>query len=239
MTKDDPMTDTTPRTVLIAGASRGLGLGLAREFRARGWSVIATERAAKPSLGLRALADEAKDGVRIEALDVTDAASIAALADKLAGTALDLLFVNAGVSDDPTQTVGEITTEEFVRVMTTNALAPLKVIEAFAPRVAPEGTIAAMSSTLGSIELPPNGNFEVYGASKAALNKLLKSYAARAGGKRTILALMPGWVRTEMGGSQAPLDVETSARGLADTILAHAGAGGIAFVDYRNKTVPW
>ena len=67
-----------------------------------------------------------------------------------------------------------------------------------------------MSSTLGSIELPPNGNFEVYGASKAALNKLLKSYAARAGGKRTILALMPGWVRTEMGGSQAPLDVRNN-----------------------------
>lgn len=226
-------------TVLILGASRGLGLGLAREYHRRGWRVIATERPQRPSQGLRELADAAKGAVRVEPLDVTDWAALPGLAKRLDGTALDLLFVNAGVADDPTRGIGEIAPEEFVRVMTTNALAPLKAIEALAPLVAPEGTVAAMSSALGSVELPPNGNFELYGASKAALNKLLKAWAARAAGRRTVLALMPGWVRTEMGGAQAPLDVETSVRGLADTIAARAGTGGVAFVDYRNRTIPW
>lgn len=226
-------------TILILGASRGLGLGLAREYHARGWRVIATERAARPSLGLRELADASGGRVTVESLDITDWTALPALAQRLSGTALDVLFVNAGISDDPSRSVGEVAPEEFVRVMTTNALAPLKAIEALAPLVKPEGTVAAMSSALGSVELPPNGNFEVYGASKAALNKLLKAWTARAAGKRTVLALMPGWVQTDMGGSQAPLDVETSASGLADTLAARAGKGGVAFVDYCNRTIPW
>lgn len=226
-------------TVLILGASRGLGLGLAREYHARGWRVIATERPSRPSLALRDLADASKGAVRVEPFDITDWAGFTGFARRLDGVALDLLFVNAGVSDDTRKSVGEVAPEEFVRVMTTNALAPLKAIEALHHLVAPQGTVAAMSSALGSVALPPNGNFEVYGASKAALNKLLRAWAARAAGKRTVLALMPGWVKTEMGGDQAPLDVETSVKGLADTIAAHAGTGGVAFVDYRNQPIPW
>lgn len=126
-------------TVLILGASRGLGLGLAHEYHRRGWRVIATERPQRPSQGLRELADAAKGAVRVEPLDVTDWAALPELAKRLDGTALDLLFVNAGVADDPTRGIGDVAPEEFARVMTTNALAPLKAIEALAPLVAPEG----------------------------------------------------------------------------------------------------
>ncbi len=223
------------QTALIIGASRGLGLGLAREYVRRGWRTIATVRdRANPG----ALA-ELGDAVTVEAVDINHTGEVLALGERLAGTALDLLFVNAGVSNGPDETVGEIGTDDFVRVLTTNALSPLRVIEALSPLVAPQGTIAAMSSGLGSVANNDRGGWEVYRASKASLNTLLRSWALRAGAQRTVLAVAPGWVRTDMGGPHAMLDVETSVGGMADTIAARAGQGGCSFVDYRNQPVAW
>ena len=225
----------TQQTVLIVGASRGLGLGLAQEFVRRGWKTIATVRdPANPG----ALA-ELGDGVRIEAVDINHTGEVLSLGERLGGTELDLLFVNAGVSNGASETVADVSTEEFVRVLTTNALSPLRVIEALSPLVKPEGTIAAMSSGLGSVANNDGGGWEVYRASKAALNTMLRSYAVRAGGSRTILSVAPGWVRTDMGGPNALLDVETSVRGMADMLAARAGQGGCSYVDYQNNTVPW
>ena len=222
-------------TVLIIGASRGLGLGLAREYASRGWRTIATVRnAANPGA-----LSELGDAVTIETVDINHTGEVLSLGERLAGTKLDLLFVNAGVSNGPTETVAEVSTEEFVRVMTTNALSPLRVIEALAPLVTPEGTIAAMSSGLGSVANNDRGGWEVYRASKASLDTLLRSYTVRAGGKRTILAVAPGWVRTDMGGPGASLDVETSVRGMADAIAARAGQGGCSYINYLNQTLPW
>ena len=222
------------QTALILAASRGLGLGLAREYAGRGWRVIATVRdLANPG----ALAEVA--GVEIETVDINHTGEVLALRDRLAGTALDLLFVNAGVANGAGEILPDVSTEDFIRTMTTNALSPLRAIEALAGLVTPAGTIAAMTSGLGSVTNNTRGEWEVYRASKAALNTLLRSYAVRSGAGRTILAVAPGWVRTDMGGPNAVLDVATSVRGIADMIAARAGQGGCSYVDYRNTVVPW
>lgn len=227
-------------SILIVGASRGVGLGLVREYLSRGWQVIATERKPSPDSALGRLAQTSAGALRVEAIDIDRPEQIAALSERLRGAALDVLLVNAGVIDnDPQLPIGQIGTEEFTRLMVTNALSPLRVIETLAAQVKPQGTIAAMSSGLGSIANNADGGSELYRASKAALNMLLRSYAARAGGERTVLALMPGWVRTDMGGPKAPVTVEQSARGLADTIARHAGQRGMAFVDYQNSPIAW
>ncbi len=225
----------TQQTALIVGASRGLGLGLAQEYVRRGWRTIATVRDPANPGGLAELGD----AVTIETVDINHTGEVLALGERLAGTKLDLLFVNAGVSNGPTETVADVSTEEFVRVLTTNALSPLRVIEALAHRVTEQGTIAAMSSGLGSVTNNDSGGWEVYRASKAALNTLLRSYAVRAGGGRTIIAVAPGWVRTAMGGPSATFDVETSVRGVADMIAARAGTGGCLYVSHQNQTIPW
>jgi len=147
--------------------------------------------------------------------------------------------VVAGVSDDPSQTIGQISTDEFTRVMVTNALSPLRAIETLAPLVRPNGSIAVLSSALGSISGNTDGGYETYRASKAALNMLLRSYAARVKNGRSILALMPGWVKTDMGGPDAQVEVADSASGLADTIARHEGQPGLVFVDYQDKVIPW
>jgi len=223
-------------TALIVGASRGLGLGLVREYLKREWRVIATERRPGSSASLSALAS---DALTVEALDIDDEAAIAALAERLTGTSLDLLYINAGVSDDSTVPIGQVATAEFDRVMRTNALGPMRVVERLSDVVTQRGTIAVMSSALGSVSSEPSAGYDVYGASKAALNRLMRGYAVRAGGDRTLLLMMPGWVKTDMGGDEAPLDVETSVRGIADAISARSGTPGVTFINYENAVVPW
>jgi NAD(P)-dependent dehydrogenase (short-subunit alcohol dehydrogenase family) len=225
--------------ILIAGASRGIGLGLVREYLARGWRVIATERAHAGESQLRALAVQNKGTLTVETLDINDRAQVDALAGKLQGLLLDVLFINAGIADDPKQTIGEISTEEFNHVMATNALSPLRSIEKLTPLVATDGTVAAMSTGLASVSQNETGGYETYRASKAALNMLLRSYVARAGGDRTFLALMPGWVKTDMGGPDAPVEIEDSVRGLADTLEKRARQGGLTFLDYQDHEIPW
>lgn len=222
------------QSALIIGASRGLGLGLAREYLRRGWQVTATARGA----GTR-LHDIRDERLTIETVDINRPEQVAALRERLSGRRLDLLFVNAGVTHDSSETIGQVSDETFTHVMTTNALSPLRVIEALGPLVAPDGVIAAMSSGLGSIADNDSGGWELYRASKAALNMLMRSYAARAGGSRSLVLMCPGWVRTDMGGPSATLDVETSTRGIADTIAAQAGQRGLRYLDYQGRTVRW
>ena len=228
------------RTVLIVGASRGLGLALAGEYLQLGWRVIATIRDAGRPEALRSLPIGPGGALEIEHLDITIPAQITALRKRLDERDLDLLFVNAGVANDPTEPIGRVATDEFVRLMVTNALSPLRVIEQFIDRVTPTGSVAVMSSGLGSVTNNIGGGWEAYRASKAALNTLLRSFAARhAAGSRTFLAIAPGWVRTDMGGPKALLDVRTSIPRVVNAIERRSGKGGIVYVDYQNQIVPW
>ena len=229
----------SPATILIVGASRGLGLGLAREYASRGERVIGTVRRTNPPTELHALAAASGGGVTVETVDINHAEQLAALRRRLAGETIDVLFVNAGISLGHDETVGAVSTEAFTTLMITNALSPLRVLEAFADLVPAGGIIGAMSSGLGSVADNADGGWEVYRASKAALNTLLKSFAARRGDGRAVLAVAPGWVRTDMGGPNAPLDVPTSARGMVDAMAAWRGRVGAAFIDYRGNTIAW
>jgi NAD(P)-dependent dehydrogenase (short-subunit alcohol dehydrogenase family) len=230
---------STPKTVLIVGASRGLGLALAREWLSRGWTVLATARAAGRT-GLHETAEASGGRLMIEQLEMTDPAAINALRERLSGRELDILFVNAAVASGAGDRVDQVTTEEFTRIMVTNALSPMRLVARLGDLVRPDGTIAVMSSSLGSVALNEAGGWEVYRASKAALNTLMRSYAARHAGDRRGLALVdPGWVRTDMGGSAASLSIDQSIPGVVDALAARHGQPGLRYFDYKGETVPW
>lgn len=233
------MTATTGKSALIIGASRGLGCALAAEYLARGWQVTATVRGSART-GLDDLAKSSDGRLVVETVDITVPEQVAALRGRLAQETFDLLFVNAGVTNGPGETVADVSTDTFVRLMVTNALSPMRVVEALQDLVAPDGTIAVMSSGQGSIANNENGGFEIYRASKSALNQLMRSFAARhVGDPHTLLLMAPGWVQTDLGGPAAPLTIGQSIPGVADTIEAQAGKGGLQYLDYRGRTVRW
>lgn len=226
-------------TALIIGASRGLGLGLAEEYLKRGWRVIATMRG-NARTGLNDLADRHGDRLEIEQLDINRPDQLAALRAKLEARRLDLLFVNAGVTNDPAETIADVSTEEFTRILVTNALSPMRTVEAFQHLVTATGAIAAMTSGLGSVAENESGGWEIYRASKASLNTLMRSFAARhSADPRALFVIHPGWVRTDMGGPQADLSVSESVSGIANVTANHAGQPGLRFLDYRGRTVRW
>ena len=234
------MQDHSPqKTVLLIGASRGLGFAMVEEYLKRGWRVIATGRESSTEK-LRQLSASAEGALEVEAVDITLAGQVAALLSRLKDRQLDVLFVNAGVKNDDGETIADVSTEEFVRVMVTNALSPMRIVEAFQHLVRPTGTIGVMSSGQGSLTNNTNGNYEVYRASKAALNMLMRSFAARhQDDPKTLLLMAPGWVRTDMGGPGARLSIEESIPNLLSTIEAYEGRSGLHYLDYLGRVVPW
>ncbi|WP_426287911.1 SDR family oxidoreductase [Luteibacter sp. E-22] len=189
---------------------------------------------------LRQLAASCPGALDVEVVDITRPEQIAALRARLSDRPLDVLFVNAGVTNDHRETIANVSTEEFIRVMVTNSLSPMRVVETLQDLVRPAGTIGVMSSGQGSLTNNTNGNHEVYRGSKAALNMFMRSFAARhAGDPRTVLLTAPGWVRTDMGGPDARLSIEESIPNLLDAMEAHQGRGGLHYVDYLGRTVPW
>ncbi len=232
------MTSASKRLLLI-GASRGLGYAMAEEFLKRGWHVVGTVRGGSRTK-LHDLAQTSNGRLAIETLDITEPVQVSTLRARLAGRSFDLLFVSAGVTNDTRETIAEVSTEEFVRVLVTNALSPMRVVEALQDLVASTGTIGVMSSGLGSVANNQAGGYEVYRASKAALNTLVRSFVARhKDDLRTFLIMAPGWVRTDMGGPAARLSVDESIPNLANAIEAQTGKGGLQYLDYLGRTVPW
>ncbi|GAA4527588.1 SDR family NAD(P)-dependent oxidoreductase [Amycolatopsis samaneae] len=235
-----PDTDNDRPVALLAGASRGLGHALAAELFDRGWDVVGTVRDTTARTPLRELADRSGGHVTVERLDITEPDQLAPLRERLAHRRLDLLFVNAGTTSNEQTPIGAVPTADFVEVMVTNALGPLRVIEALEDLVTPDGLIGAMSSGQGSITNNTTGLREVYRGSKAALNMFLRSFAARqADTKRAFVLMAPGWIRTTLGGPGAPLTIEETVPRVVDVLLSRRGTPGIAYLDRFGQTVPW
>lgn len=226
------------KTALIVGASRGLGLALVQEFLKRGWRVMGTVRGEKPTK-LHDLATQSRGMLEIESVDITDVDQITRLKARLRNKSFDLLFVNAGVANARYETIGEVSTDEFVRVLVTNTLSVMRVVEQLADNVTATGTIGVMSSGQGSVADNESGGFEVYRASKAALNTLMRSFAARRAQDRTLLLMAPGWIKTDMGGPEAKFTIEETIPSIVDTIIAQEGKKGLQYLDRFGKTVRW
>ncbi len=220
------------RTALIVGASRGIGLGLAKDLRARGWRVTGTVRRPEDEAALR------EAGIEVERADIADAASADTLIERVSAP-LDLLVVNAGVSGPRHASVEEVTAEELGELMMTNAAGPVRLARRLlaAGKITDGGTVALMSSTMGSVSDNKSGGYDLYRMSKAALNMAVRSLDAELKGRARVLSLHPGWVQTDMGGPNAPLSVEDSARGLASVL--ERGEGVPPFVDYKGDALPW
>lgn len=216
--------------VLIVGASRGIGLGLVREYVSRGAQVTATVR------GDSAAVREA-GAAAVETVDVTDEASRTALLERLANRTFDVVLLNAGVSG-PRRMGGP--DAEMLDVLHANAVGPIQLAWALRNAVKPGGVLAFTSSMMGSIA-DSSGGSDTYRASKAALNAYARAFfmtAAKAKGV-AVLSLHPGWVKTDMGGDNAPVTVEQSARGMADVIGGYQGKVEHRFLDYTGQELPW
>ena len=228
------------KTAIIVGASRGLGLGLAREFARRGWQVTATARSAAAATELVDEVAASDGGIAVEEVDLDRPESVDALATRLAGRRFGLVFINAGVSGPQHQSADIATPQEVGALMYTNAVAPIRLARRLLPLIADGGTLAFMSSNMGSVADNLEGGMELYRASKAALNSLTCGFVVTDVGDRPIavLSMHPGWVRTAMGGADAPLAVEESVAGLANVIEASRPPGH-RFIDYQGAELPW
>jgi NAD(P)-dependent dehydrogenase (short-subunit alcohol dehydrogenase family) len=216
-------------TIFITGAGRGLGLELARQYAEEGWRVIGSVRKAVTQL---------RESV---VLDVTDVAQVKAVAARLDGTPIDVLVCNAGISGKRGMALGSFDYGEWENVLRVNLLGTAAVIEALAQNVAASErkVIAVMSSRLGSIA-QTSGETLPYSTSKAALNLLAKGLAAQLAPRGVIVvALSPGWVKTDMGGASAPLSAEASVRGLRKVIAGLRREDSGRFLAYDGSSIPW
>lgn len=227
-------------TILITGASRGIGLGLAREFAARDWDVIATCRNPAAATDLGALAAD-NPRVTVQALDVTDFAAVDVFAAGLADRAIDVLVNNAGISQR--SPFGKLDFDAWRQVLETNLLAPMKLAESLIEQVArsDQRKIVNLASSLGSIAGTTGGSY-FYRSSKAALNMAMRSLAQDLRERGVIVSLMsPGFVDTDFtrAARMPKISVEESARGLADAIIGLTPDQSGEFLRFNGEQIPW
>ena len=233
------------KSILIVAAERGLGLGLARQFFARGWSVVGTARAGADTSDLRTLGESDPARLATCTIDVTEAGQIEPFEASLDERRFDVIFNNAGIYGPLHQSVLEATPAECAEIMMTNTFGPIRLARRLLPRLVESGgTLAFMSSHRGSIAINVEGGLELYRASKVALNMLARGiYANYRDRGLTVLSIHPGWVNTAMGTLDgtvaAEIELEPSVRGVADVVERHMGSGENLYLDYEDKPLAW
>lgn len=226
-------------TVFITGANRGIGLSLTQLYLANGWQVHATTRNLASSDELVTLSDQ-HSSLTLHELDVTDYQQVSKLAHDL--PVIDLLINNAGYYGPKGSGFGNTDVEEWRKVFEINTIAPLKLVEAFYPliRQSQVKKIACISSKVGSMTENTSGGGYIYRSSKAALNSVVKSLSNDLADQGfTVLALHPGWVLTDMGGPNALIDTDTSAKGLSKVIEQSTQSNSGQFINYDGTELPW
>ena len=220
-------------TVLVIGASRGIGLEFVRQYGQAGSRVIAT---ARDAAGLARLREQGAQALK---LDVADPASISGLAWQLDGEKIDTAWQVAGVMGSRADAHQPPTQADFDHVMHANVLGAMQLIPQVAPLVeAADGRMAFVSSTMGQIATVAGSNDWLYRVSKAALNMVVA--AAQHSYPRAILVcLHPGWVRTDMGGAGADIGVEDSVAGMRRVIAGLAAQDNGRFLNYDGSEIPW
>lgn len=237
-------------TALITGANRGLGLEFARQLSGAGWKVLASCRSPEGADALHRLAAASGQTVEIHALETGNPESIGALSTAVGGQAIDLLVCNAGVSQMKQalitgaqgQRIQDAEDALWFEAYRTNAIGPLRVAAAFADRVAAsKRRIMAFISTRMSVAGQNNsGAYYMYRSSKAALNVIVKNLSIELAPRGvTCMALHPGWVRTDMGGTGADLSPEQSVSSMLKILLDAKLPKKPQFLDYRGETIPW
>ena len=223
------------KSVLIIGASRGLGLEFARQYRRDGWLTLGTCRSAEQDALLTAV------GATALRLDVTDENGFANLAKALDGRSIDVCIYNAGVLGPADANVIAPEANEFDLVMRTNVLGALRAIPVVAPALArAKGSFVFISSRMGSIGLMTSSGSVTYRASKAALNAVVKAAALEWGQKGvTCMTFHPGWVKTDMGGTEADLEPAASIAGVRKVIANATTDSNGRFFDYTGKELAW
>jgi len=226
----------TQKSALIVGASRGLGLGLAKELLDRGWQVTATVRSAPRHSELL----EYHGQVRLDTVDINNLAAVDPFVNRMKSEVFDVVFINAGIGGPEGKTAETVATEDMTHLFMTNAISPVRLAYKLLPMIRRQtGILAFMTSVLGSVARNDHGMAPLYSASKAALNQLTRGFVANLEAPVTVLSIHPGWVKTDMGGAHADIDVATSVRGIADVLDAKAGSGKHEYLDYRGETIPW
>lgn len=225
-------------TVLITGASRGIGLELTKQFLDLNYKVISTYRV-KPSLALDTLTSN-KNLTLIE-LEVTNEDSISNLSRTLSGITIDILINNAGVIGPEQQSMAEIKQQDWLNTFATNSIAPLMVSHAVLPSIqaASKPRILTISSLMGSINSDSVGMY-AYRSSKAAVNKVMKILSVELKDKGVAVCLIhPGWVQTDMGGQQADISVEESATGILEIACNLTMYQSGHFLTWQGNKLDW
>jgi len=228
-----------PFTILITGANRGIGLALAKEAAARGDRVIGTARAPGSADELRPVAD------RVEPLDADSDGSCRLLAASLGSEPVDILINNAGISPKRSGQLADFDPEAYLQCLRTNSVGPLLVTRALLPNLEAgrKKLIVQISSQMGSLgDVARDGNTGglAYRSSKSALNmaSLLVANELKPRGIACVV-MHPGWVRTDMGGPEAHLGPEESARAMLDTISGMSLADSGRYVRYNGEPIAW
>ncbi|WP_076862109.1 SDR family oxidoreductase [Bradyrhizobium mercantei] len=221
------------QTVLVTGANRGLGLEFVRQYREAGWSVMAASR--RPDEAVRALDCDAA----LLALDVQDEQAIRALPEVLRGRQIDLLINNAGYHPGMQQ-LGRINYSNWQTAFHVNTIAPLQIAEALFPLIPSGGKIVNVGSRLGSIACNQGGGSYIYRATKAALHCLTRSLAMDLAPRSIlVVALHPGWVKTDMGTSAADIEVGESVSGMRNVITNLGPQNTGCLINYDGVEIPW
>ncbi|MGI0115726.1 SDR family oxidoreductase [Zooshikella sp. RANM57] len=229
------------KTMLITGASRGLGLELVKQYASDNWQVIACCRQPESADELKTLAEQ-YPSISIEQVDILQEEGVQALAEKYKQQTIDLLFMNAGAYGPKGYQFNDISAEEWLSVLHVNSVAPFIFIKYFLDQIKQSELkqIAVMSSKMGSIADNSSGGSYIYRSSKAALNAAAKSLAIDLAADNIKVAIIhPGWVKTRMGGPNALIDTPTSINGIKQVLDNNTLEKSGNFVAYDGQLIPW